>query len=73
MQRKLVRLRELREARFLSQQELAQRAGMSRVAITRLESGDVEAQYATVRKLALSLGVEPQELIAESADAKMAA
>ena len=70
--RRLGRLREVRESKFLSQQEMADRAGLSRVAITRLESGQVSAQYATIRKLAEALGVEPAELVSDD-EAKEAA
>jgi predicted transcriptional regulator len=62
---KLPRLRTVRLAKMLSQEELADRAGVSRVAITRLERGDIDARFATVRKLAKALGVEPTELTAE--------
>jgi transcriptional regulator with XRE-family HTH domain len=71
--RRLGRLRDVRESKFLSQQELAERAGLSRVAITRLESGQVSAQYATIRKLAEALGVEPAELVGDEAEVKAAA
>lgn len=60
----LPRLRAVRIARALSQAELAQRSGVSRVSITRLESGEVDARFATIRKLAEALGVEPRELMA---------
>ena len=60
----LPRLRTVRIARALSQAELAQRSGVSRVSITRLESGDVDARFATIRKLAEALGVEPRDLMA---------
>jgi transcriptional regulator with XRE-family HTH domain len=59
----LPRLRAVRVARALSQAELAERAGVSRVAITRLERGDVDARFATIRKLAEALGVEPSDLM----------
>jgi len=71
--RRLGRLREVRESKFLSQQELAERAGMSRVAVTRLEGGLVTAQYATIRKLAEALGVEPSALLDAETDVKTAA
>lgn len=60
---KLPRLRELREAAFLSQAELAQRAGVSRVTIVDLEAGRAEARWTTGRKLAEALGVAPTDLI----------
>jgi transcriptional regulator with XRE-family HTH domain len=67
---KLPRLKSVRLAKMLSQEELAEKAGLTRVAITRLERGDVDARFRTVRKLAEALGVEPTELTeAASADA----
>lgn len=62
---KLPRLKAVRLAKMLSQEELAEKAGVSRVAITRLEAGTVDARFKTVRKLAAALGVEPTELTAE--------
>jgi len=64
----LHRLKEIRESRFLTQAELAERAGMSRVAITRLEGG-TPARLTTTRKLAEVLGVEPGELLGEQTKA----
>lgn len=61
---KLPRLRAVRIARALSQAELGERSGVSRVAITRLEHGDVDARFATIRRLAEALGVEPKDLMA---------
>lgn len=60
---KLGRLRETRKRAMLSQAELAERAGVSRDAIVRLETGKRRAQPATGRKLAAALGVEPRELV----------
>lgn len=57
------RLRELRDERFLSQSELANKAGVSPVTIATLESENHPAQRRTIRKLAAALGVEPQELL----------
>jgi transcriptional regulator with XRE-family HTH domain len=51
------RLRELREAASLSQEALAQRAGMHRFGIAKLERGEREPVWATVRALARALGV----------------
>jgi len=59
------RLRELREERFLSHRELAQRAGVSPTTILKLETPgrEGETQRRTVRKLAAALGVEPKDLL----------
>jgi len=59
---KLGHLKEIREAKYLSQRMLAQRSGVSRPTIARLEAGE-EARYTTVWKLAETLGVEPGELV----------
>jgi transcriptional regulator with XRE-family HTH domain len=62
--RRLPGLRRLREQAALSQAELAQKAGLSRATVVSLESGRAGAQYATVRKIAQVLSVEPAELMA---------
>ena len=56
------KLRRLRLERFLSQAELARRAGLHACTITRLESGATAPATRTVRALADALGVEPREL-----------
>jgi transcriptional regulator with XRE-family HTH domain len=66
---KLPRLRAIRIARALSQAELGERSGVSRVAITRLERGDVDARFATIRRLAQALDVEPADLMAPDTSA----
>ncbi len=59
----VTRLRELREARLLTQQQLAEKAGVGVATIIRTETGQVAPHFQTIRKLALALGVEPDELI----------
>ena len=59
---KLGHLKEIREGKYLSQRMLAQRSGVSRPTIARLEAGE-QARYTTVWKLAETLGVEPGELV----------
>ena len=61
---KLGRLKAIRESRFLTQEMLAERSGVSRPNIARLERGDEEARFSTVWKLANALGVQPEELVA---------
>lgn len=63
---KLPALKRLRESQFLSQLDLAAKAGVSRATVVRLESGEVEATFQTARKLAGALGVEPSDLTAEA-------
>lgn len=60
-------LRKLREAKYWTQEDLAKRAGLSRVAIARLESTKVDARFSTIHKLANALGVEPEELVGADA------
>ena len=60
---KLGRLKAVRESRFMTQAMLAERSGISRPNIARLERGDEEARFTTIWKLAEALGVEPGELV----------
>jgi transcriptional regulator with XRE-family HTH domain len=55
-------LRRLRADRFLSQRELARRAGLHPVTLARLEAGAGAPSARSVRALASTLGVEPLEL-----------
>jgi len=57
-----VGLRELRQAKVLSQRELAQRAKVSQKTIVDIETGKIHPHPATLRKLAAALGVEPEAL-----------
>jgi transcriptional regulator with XRE-family HTH domain len=57
-------LRRLRVDRFLSQRELAHRAGLHPVTLTRLEAGTTAPSSRSVRTLAATLGVEPRDLTA---------
>lgn len=55
-------LRRFRVDRFLSQRELARRAGLHPVTLTRLEAGAAAPSTRSVRALAAALGVEPRDL-----------
>jgi len=55
-------LRRFRVDRFLSQRELAHRAGLHPVTLTRLEAGATAPSSRSVRTLASALGVEPRDL-----------
>ncbi len=59
----MARLRELRRRRVLTLEELAQKAGVGRNTVWRLEHGLMGAQPRTIRKLAKALDVEPEELV----------
>ncbi len=52
------RLRELREKSGLSQAELANRAGLHRFGVSKLELGLREPTWATVQAIARALGVD---------------
>jgi transcriptional regulator with XRE-family HTH domain len=60
---KLTRLHQLREDHFLTQGELAERSGVSRQTINRIEQGEIEPRFRTIRQIAAALGVEPRELV----------
>jgi transcriptional regulator with XRE-family HTH domain len=55
-------LRRRRLEQFLSQAELARRAGLHALTITRLEAGTSAPSTRTVRALAEVLGLEPRDL-----------
>ena len=57
------RLRELRQARHLSQLKLAMDLNMNQNAISRYETGEREADYATLIKLADYFGVTVDYLL----------
>jgi transcriptional regulator with XRE-family HTH domain len=55
-------LRRHRLDQFLSQSELARRAGIHTITVTRLETGATVPSMRTVRALAEALGKEPRDL-----------
>ena len=57
------KFRQLRRQRVLTMEELADKAGVGRNTVWRLEHGVMGAQPRTIRKLAKALGVEPEELV----------
>jgi transcriptional regulator with XRE-family HTH domain len=57
------RLQQLRQARDLSRQELAERAGISREYMRRLEAGRQDPTIGTLQRLAKALGVPVAELL----------
>ena len=57
------RLRDLREKQVLTQEDLAELAGVGRTTIIRFESGQpYRFRPSTIRKLARALKVKPQAL-----------
>jgi len=57
------RLKALRQQRVLTLRELEERSGVAYNTIWHLENGKRGAQPRTLRKLAVALGVEPEELV----------
>jgi transcriptional regulator with XRE-family HTH domain len=62
-------LRRLRTREALTQAQLAERAGLHRTAVERIERDKVEPHMTTLRKLADALGVHPRELVEGRKDA----
>ena len=58
-----VRLRTIRLAKKLSQAALAQRAGLSREYVNRIEAGRYDPPLSTITALAKALKVKPGELL----------
>ena len=54
-----------RKARAMTQAQLAEQAGLSRMAVQRTETGDVDPRYSTVAEMARVLGMQ---LLAVPAD-----
>ncbi len=59
------RLKDLRIRQALTQQELAEKAGLSTNALNRLELDKAEPRMSTLRKLAKALEVEPAKLLGD--------
>ncbi len=58
------KLKGLREQRFMSRAELAEKAGLHPDHIGRLERSEVDnSRLPNIRKIAEALGVEPSELV----------
>lgn len=63
-------LRQIREARGLSLRALADKAGMTYVALLRMELGQTDPRLGTLRKLAKALRVGVADLIGEGKPAR---
>ncbi len=61
------KLKSLRERRFISREELAEKVDSHRDHIGRLERDEIESpRMTTIRKLAGALEVDPSELVEDS-------
>lgn len=58
-----LRLKEVRESQFITQRELAAKAGVGLSTIVRLEKGQQSPTFQTIKRLASALGVEPSQLV----------
>jgi transcriptional regulator with XRE-family HTH domain len=59
----LPHLRNLRRLAVMSQEDLAEKSGVARDTISKLETGQRGAYPSTIRKLAAGLDVEPRMLV----------
>ena len=59
------KLKAIRTWRLLTQEELAERAGVSAATVVNVERNKQEPQFRTIRKLAEALSVDPTELLGE--------
>ncbi len=59
------KVRKARESAFLSKRELAERAGLDRSTVGRIEDSITEVYPRTIRKLAEALSVDPASLTPE--------
>jgi transcriptional regulator with XRE-family HTH domain len=66
-------LRRIRERKLITQAELAEKSGITISTLSRLENGLQQARISTVRKLALALGVNADEILGEPDEGKLAA
>jgi transcriptional regulator with XRE-family HTH domain len=63
VERMAIKLKRLREQRGLSQEQLAERAGISRTYLARLETARQDPRLSTLEKLAKALRVKVQDLV----------
>ncbi len=57
------RLARVRHEHLMSQRELAEASGLAASTVANIERGESEPRYATIRKLARALDVDPRELL----------
>ena len=59
------KLKEVRIRRLLTQEELAEKAGLSPSTVVNIERDRSEPHFSTIRRLALALEVDPTYLLEE--------
>ena len=64
---KIARLAEIRKARGVTQERLAELTGVHRVTIARIETGEVSPKAETLKRLADALGVYVDDLMSQKA------
>ena len=57
------KLKEVRTRRLLTQEQLAEKAGVSAATVVNAERNNQEPHFSTIRKLAKALDVDPTELL----------
>ena len=58
-------LKNARTRRLLTQEELAEKAGVSAATVVNIERDNQEPQFRTIRKLAKALDVDPTKLLGD--------
>jgi transcriptional regulator with XRE-family HTH domain len=58
-------LKAIRTRRLLTQEELADKAGVSAATVVNIERNNQEPHFRTIRKLAKALDVDPTELLGD--------
>jgi len=58
-------LKVARTRRLLTQDELAERAGVSQSTVANIERDNAEPQFRTIRKLAKALDIDPTDLLGD--------
>ena len=59
------KLKEVRTRRLLTQEELADKAGISAATVVNIERNNQEPHFRTIRKLAQALDVDPTKLLGD--------
>lgn len=60
--KRCVNIRLIRARKLVTQKDLAKLVGMSEETISRIENGHRAPRFSTIKKIALALGVRPEQL-----------